>query len=632
MSALTRNIRFAGAAAAAVAVFALSTAAAPAPTVPDPTEVETSVRSVALAEPAAPTPNGPTPNSPATTVGQRATRSWQGHGRPNQMIIIRSATVDTVTGGVLTFRSVRPAGDMTISTLDRLVPSSWITIDNGVARLSAAVVLTPGVTLTIGGDVRQVQLAGGATAPEAASIYTGSGRLVVNGAGVTSVDPATGQPLVAGAGRPFVLVSPRGRLEATDATFSDLGTPAADPHDAAGVTFGADSTGFLLRTSLLRNTTGLRLNGSAGVGLDTVTIGNSGTNGLILRGDQGTTLTAVTTSNNIDNGVLVIGPSSPRPITGLSSSGNGQFGVVVDGQAGPQLRAVSTRANGAGGLRVAGSTDVAVSGLTTVDEPIAVYTHLQSQRVALAQLDIAGGNGGVKIEKSTTGVTVAGSTLTGARTGISDGGHDVTVTDTTISGATSGLRVERGAAGITATRLTVSDGTDGIVTTPGTTGVVLRDVVLDGMSNHGVRTFAPGAQIVGGRISGGVTGIDAQAATAVSGVSITDVGVGIRVRSPDRVTADRVDVAARTSGIDVDAGAAFVLTNSHVVAMQAVTGKAQIDGPNNSLSLPQLNVLGAIGVPLILLALILEEVQRVRQRTRGGDVLRLPPAPHAGAH
>ena len=49
----------------------------------------------------------------------------------------------------------------------------------------------------------------------------------------------------------------------------------------------------------------------------------------------------------------------------------------------------------------------------------------------------------------------------------------------------------------------------------------------------------------------------------------------------------------------------------------------------NDLSLPPLNLLGAIGVPLILLAFVLEQVAALRQRIGGGHRRRLsgPPLP-----
>ena len=85
-----------------------------------------------------------------------------------------------------------------------------------------------------------------------------------------------GRPMPLGPGRPFVSVGGGGRLLATDATFSDLGSPITEAGRATpGVGFAAGSNGSLVRTALLRNSTGLRLNGSSGVRLEGVLIAES---------------------------------------------------------------------------------------------------------------------------------------------------------------------------------------------------------------------------------------------------------------------------------------------------------------------------------------------------------------------
>jgi len=157
---------------------------------------------------------------------------------------------------------------------------------------------------------------------------------------------------------------------------------------------------------------------------------------------------------------------------------------------------------------------------------------------------------------------------------------------------------------------------------------VLRDIVANGVSNNAVRTASPNAQILGGRITGSSTGIDAEAATIISGTEITEVNTGIRARSADLIAADDVSVSAVTSGINVQDGSVVKLTDSRVDALEAVNGQVELEGLND-LSLPPLNLLGAIGVPLVLLALILDQIRIFRQRRRGGDdQRRLPPALH----
>jgi len=69
------------------------------------------------------------------------------------------------------------------------------------------------------------------------------------------------------------------------------------------------------------------------------------------------------------------------------------------------------------------------------------------------------------------------------------------------------------------------------------------------------------------------------------------------------------------------------MTGSRVHALEAIRGTLvnQAADAGNDLSLPPLNLLGAIGVPLIILALILEAGHSLRQRRYGGIRKHLPP-------
>ncbi len=544
---------------------------------------------------------------------------------------MRSRTVDVVTNGSLTKQVPRRAGVVTMSDLDRYLPNNWLTIDGGNAQLTSAVVLSPGVVMEIGGDVKEVKLAGGAKPTDAASIYTGSGKLRLKQATVSSFDPGSGQALPVGPGRPFIVVSSNGQLDAVDATISDLGT-STEPDDRPGVLFGINSTGSMVRTTLLRNSTGLKLDRSNGIRLDAVTVNESAVDGLVLRGDKATKLTGIRAERNGANGVLVTGESTDRPITGMATTGNGGFGVVVVGQTKPQITGIVATGDGAGGVRISRSTDAVVSDVAATDEPIGVLAHAGSVRTSLDQLRITNSRRGVVLDKSVTGVTFKASTIEGSDTvAVGVAGKQTELTDLSIKDSGTGVRIERGAIGITAIGLTIAGGKDGVISTPGTTSLVVQNLVADGVSSTGIRTFTPDAQITGGRITGSNTGIDTGAATTITGTTITQVDEGIRARSSDLVKADNIDINAITSGITVAEGSPFVLTGSRIDALEAVHGVVQQQGLNE-LSLPPLNLLGAIGVPLILLALVLEQINAFRQRSVGTVRRRLPPSLPAGAN
>ena len=558
--------------------------------------------------------------APPTTAGQfssPATKSgaiWESRGRPDRLIIVRPSGIDSVEGGSLQRHAVRAVGTITLRTLAAYVPSTWLAIDGSTARLSATLVLSTGVTLDVGAPVTTLALTGGPAVPAAASVYTGGGVLLVRGVTVVSADPTTSAPMPVGPGRPFIMVSRGGRLDAADSVIGDLGA-VVGPRTYPGLTFEAGSGGSVVRTTLPRNTVGVELEQSDGVRLENVKVSQSSADGLVLHGDTGSTLLGVDAEGNGKNGVIVSGRSSPRPITGITTRGNHAFGVVIVGQAGPRISAIATSADGAGGMEIDHSTDVAVTGFSATDEPVGVYTHVSSARVALDGLTVTGGQQGVVVEKTTVGFTVARSRVEGTELGMSLDGHQMRLTDDSVVDSQTAVAVQRGATDVVVDRLTISGGKDGFIANPGTTGVVLRDLSATGISNTAVRAQSPGEQILGGRIGGSSTGVDVQAPTTLSGITIDGAGTGVRARMTQDVRASQIDITAVSVGIDVTDGALLVLSGSRVHALESVRGTLSQQGPND-LSLPPLSLIGAIGVPLVLLAVVLETVAALRQRAR----------------
>jgi hypothetical protein len=566
-------------------------------------------------------------------AAQKARRTWDSRGRPHRLVIIRDNRIEAVTDGQLS-RQVHRRGAMTLATLDQALPSSWLTVTDGTAVLGAAVVLTRGASLEIaGGDVRTLALQGGPTPQDAASLYTGGGEVALKDVAITSVDAASGQPLPpTAAGRPFLVVSEGGRLDAVDSTISDLGTPAGglDGGDP-GVVFNRGSTGSLVRTTLQRNTTGLELTRSEGVRLEQVTVSGSTADGLVLSGDRGTAMSGIRAIGNGENGVVVAGDSTDRPVSGIVTTGNGGYGLAVIGQTGTRISGIATATDEAGGLRLNRSTDVHVTDFTATDQPTAVFTHVGSTGVVLDNLRVIGGRRGVVAEKSTHDLELRTSTIEGSRVaGVSIGGSEVLVSDVQIADARAGVRVERGASGVRLAGLTLSGGRDGIVATPGTNGVVVADLVANHVEADAIRSGSVGAEIIGGRITGGATGIDVAAGTTITGTDISGANEGIHSRASELVRADGVTIDALELGIESAPGSSFLLTDSSVHALEALRGQIAQHG-DNDLSLPPLNLLGAIGVPLILLAVVLEQVHSTRQRRVGIHGRRLPPAVPVGA-
>ena len=152
-----------------------------------------------------------------------------------------------------------------------------------------------------------------------------------------------------------------------------------------------------------------------------------------------------------------------------------------------------------------------------------MLTHVSSTQVTpRAGCGSAAAAAGSSIEKTTDGLALSGSTIERTQTGVSIGGQNVELRDVLIGDSQSGVRIERGAGGVTATALNVTGGQDGVVVVPGTDG---RGAARPGDRRRrrttGCGPPSPNAQILGGRISGSTTGIDAEAATTINGTEIT---------------------------------------------------------------------------------------------------------------
>jgi hypothetical protein len=564
-----------------------------------------------------------------------ARRSWDSRGRPHQMITVRDERVEVVDEGRLTSLVPRRGGTMTLQAIDGMVPNDWLTMDGGTATLSATLVLTPGTAMEIGPEVQTLRLTGGPEIPDASAIYTGGGRLNLQGVTISSLDPATQQPLPFEAlGRPFIEVTGGGELNATDTTITDMGTPEHGEESAEpGLGFNPGSTGSLVRTTLQRNNVGVELSESRNVKIDGLTVSESESEGLVLNGDKGTTLAGIRAEGNGGNGVYVSGEYDGKPITGISTVGNGLYGVVVTGRKGAQVTGITTEGDQAGGLRLNQAVDVTVSDFTATDQPIGVFTHVGSTGIVLDGLKMTGGRRGVVVEKSTTNLELRSSTIEGSRvSAVNIGGKEIRVNDVQLADARAAVRLERGSGHIELNRTTIDGGRDGIVASAGAEDVVINELTANHVEDDAIRTESPGMQISGGTITGGTTGIDVAAAATITAITINGSSEGIHSRSPELVRADNIAIDAIDLGLNVGVGSPFVLSNSSVHALEAFRGVFEQDPPgSNDFSLPPLNLLGAIGVPLILLAIVLEQVHSFRQRKVGGNKKRTPPAIPVGA-
>jgi hypothetical protein len=248
--------------------------------------------------------------------------------------------------------------------------------------------------------------------------------------------------------------------------------------------------------------------------------------------------------------------------------------------------------------------------------------HGNSANPNLDGIAVSGARIGVLVEKTTVGMHLNHSTIERAHVaGIIYEGRDGVLDAITVKDSATAVRVEPRSGAVTVDGLRVVGGMDGIVTSVGAPAVLVKDLSADGVGNDAVRNLAPGMLIDGGRIRGGHTGMDLRAATRVTGTQIDLTATGVSVAAGVPVVLGNVRVDAETVGIAAEPGSAVQLSNSRVHGLEAIRGDVQQRGPND-LSLPPLSVLGAIGLPLILVAILLEflylylKIRRSRARSR----------------
>ena len=196
----------------------------------------------------------------------QARATWDKRGRPNKLIIVRQNNVDTITGGQLNNRTLlgppQPGGPEP----DR---AELVPLDRGRHR-QAQRRRRAHHGCRLRHQRREDAATGGGNSPRQGVLpLHGQRPMTIKGVTVTSVGD-DGQPLAANApGRPYIVVAARGRFDASDSTLSDLGVqPIGADKGEPGISYNTDSTGALVRTSVLRSTTGVELSASRNVRLD----------------------------------------------------------------------------------------------------------------------------------------------------------------------------------------------------------------------------------------------------------------------------------------------------------------------------------------------------------------------------
>ena len=386
---------------------------------------------------------------------QRARTAWLGHGRPHQLIIVRTGSVDLVTDGRLTRQAPRPRR--------RADPvARW----TGSCRTTGCAI-TGGTRRPRGGDrarpadvsadprrrrARRCGWPAGRRAADAASIYTGRGRLVpARGHRRPRSTRATGgRCRSARAGRSSWCPAAAASRPPTPPSATS-GTRADRPGRRAGLSLGADqhrhAGAHHVAAQQHRAQARPHRPGPAGGG-DRLRLGRRRPGAARRPGHHadrrhGPSATAAT-------GCWSPGPATDRPITGISAPGNKLFGVALLGQTRADGSTASTTAgNTVGGLRVSRSTDVDLSDFTAHRRRRSASTPTSAApRSRCDRVRIAGARRGAADREDhprpdadrharSSGASIAG---------VAVGGHDVDAAPTSaVNDSATGVRVERGA-------------------------------------------------------------------------------------------------------------------------------------------------------------------------------------------
>lgn len=546
------------------------------------------------------------------------TGAWQRAGRPDRLMVIRPGTVDLLSHGVLV-RQLYPAlGALQLSWLAANSGQEWISYapgDHSTAVVRTAVLLSPGTTLRIGSQTKTVRFAAGTTAAAGSWIRGSNATLDIRDTTLEAVGPAGSGPVPGNAqGRPYLAMGSAGRMDLTGTTVDGFGRTGPVPAQQTGVTWGRGSTGSAVNSTFTGGRTGLRLAGSTGVRLDTVTVKDAVEDGVILDADRGTSVTALTSQGNGRNG-LAVGGTDNRTLAGVTTGGNGGVGVKATAQHGLRLTGPVSHGDHGGGIRLVSCAACAVDRPEVDGAAVAVAVSGPGSQVAIGDPVLDHGATGISLAAGIAGATVTGGTVSGFERGIAVAGSHVTVSGTKVSGSATGIAVYGQASHVALRTVTVSGGRFGATLSGTTSAVTLTAVRISGASSKGLSSASPGLRVTGGSVSGATTAVDLGAAADLRSLAISGTHRGVHLATGVHVTARDLDVLAERKGIETDRGARLDLTDSRVRAPIALTGAGTVQRHGSTrITLPPFPWLGFAALAALTLAVIFQSVHQVRHR------------------
>jgi hypothetical protein len=556
--------------------------------------------------------------------------AWQRSGRPDRLLVVRPGTIGLLDHGSVVRRLYPAFGPLQLSWLAANAGPGWVSYQSGKTRsvrMATAVLLTPGTTLKIGSATGPVHMAAGRTAASGTWITGSHATLDIDDATLTSVAANGTVPAAPDtAGRPYLAMGSGGTMTIRNTTVTGFGRPGSAPARESGVTWGKDSTGSATGSTFRAGRTGLRLTGSTGVTLNTVTAEGSTEDGVVLGGDSDTVVHALTAEANGRNGV-VVGGTHHRTLTGVTTRDNQVAGVRAAALRGLTLDGAASHGDRHSGIRLLSCAACAVTKPVVDGAPVGIDVSGAGSRVTVAEPALTGSRGrsGITLAAGIAGATVSGGRVSGFDHGIAVAASHVAVSGTTVSDAGTGVVIYGKASQVALHAVRISGGRVGVTASGTTSGVTLAGVRISGASGKGLSSASPDLRVTGGSVSGSTTAVDLEARSSLDRLSVSGARRGVHLAAGVQASGDSLDVLALRKGVEADSGARMVLTDSRVRAPIALDGEGSVRrDASTTITLPPFPWLGAAALAAITLAVVLQSIHQVRHRGA--------PRPRVAAH
>ena len=485
------------------------------------------------------------PNASATPSAPLDPQPPPGVGL-GQVIVVRPHRADLVSGGTVV-RVVPLSGGAVrmLPLVEAINDPSWASSPGaGVVRLNAGLLQRPGTSLIVSG--LKVELADSPTSP---AYLAGTGASVsFTNATLESWLPS-GAEAAPSTHRPYLSYSRRSKVSLVDSTFGGLGRsgPASD-----GVLVGSDSSLVARGAHFSRGTTGLRIYRAASALIDSSSASDNSGSGILIDQASGARLSNVVVERNGHHGLELRGPLAGLFIAGsVTATTNHMSGIYASALVRASLPRLTTTRNGTVGLILDRCTACTVSGLRSLDEPLAVRLQRSSGDVVSGTV-IRRGQAGVLIDGATTGTHLVDTTVQDARTdGVAIRGRTTAVKDLRVSGSSTGLLVASPSRGTSVAGLGVDNSTIGVRVASGASDVTVAGADVSGSKVSGIAIGGTNVTVTGSDVSQSALGVAVYGSadgTRLSGVHIERADTGLRItKGATNVAATGLSILHSTS-------------------------------------------------------------------------------------